>query len=263
MKLFSQIKTHPTTEVALLTRVFTWVAVSFGLICLVAVSAALVVDATGVLKDLGRYNFEVYSMFRATSSAMRRLFYLMISSNVLIMVSFILSLIWLFNWQRASQKMIYSVYFLYILSTGLGFGVFFALLRAIELVAIFGVSTLIFGAMALVGWYAKDLSKLRPFIITAAVLYFVFAMVEVVLYMMGIFSDTIYLIVTLLLTFFVLANSAYQIWVLRRTSEFYRDTLAYQSDFAFRFIAFMSFQILVSYVTLLMTVLRWYLYIRN
>ena len=249
-------------EATIFSSAFGVAAAGFLIICLIGVGVWMTVDATGVLKGYGtgKYDWSMYKNMTGDSKV-ALIGKISIASMVLIMLSFVLRMIWAFRFQRASKVFIYTVFTVYILAQGLGFGILFTLWRAQELFIIFGVAGSMFGIMAFAGYKAKDLSRLGVFLFYASIGLMVLAGISLIMFFTGVYDNTMVFIITIVTGVLTLLYTMYDVWILRKFSE--NEGLAYDEDMRFRLIMFFGFRLLTDIVHMIWTMARLLRFFRN
>ena len=245
-----------TKEASIFTKAFTWAGVSFLLICLLGIITWLVADPLGTLQGLGTKKFDwsnVYNL-RAMSNITR----ISMFSIGLIFVSGIMRLVWWFRFNTASKAFIYTNYVIYIVAQGLGFGLLFTTWRAQEIMSIFGVAGLGFLAMAWAGYIAKDLSKMAPFLIMASLFMMILTLPMVILSFTT-NLDNLWFLWTIGIGILTLLFIMFDVWQLRKTSEFIVASGGTDELTEFRIISWFGFRLLSDMVQLVWVMARLYM----
>ena len=251
-----------TKETTIFTKAFGVAAFGFILISLIGVIVWLSVDASGLLRDISNKKFD-WSMYKNMqgSDKMAMLGKISIAAMALIMISFVLRIIWAFRFRTAGKFFIYSVFSIYIVAQGLGFGILFTLWRAQDLLIIFGVAGGMFAVMSFAGYKAKDLSRMGIYLFYATIGLLVLSAISMILYFTGIYDNVLIFIIILGSGVITLLYTMYDVWLLKKFSR--TQGLNYDDDMRFRIIMFFGFRLLTDLVQLVWTVARLLRYFRN
>lgn len=246
-----------TKEATIFTKSFTWAGVSFLLICLLGLATWSVADPAGVLKGLGNKRFDWANVYNL--KAMSNITKISMFSIGLIFVSGIMRMVWWFRFNTASKTFIYSNYAIYIIAQGLGFGLLFTTWRAQEIMTIFGIAGLAFLAMAWAGYIAKDLSKMAPFLIMGSVFMMIITIPMVILSFTGIVSGNLWFVWTIGMGFLTLLFIMFDVWQLKKTSEFITASGGTDELTEFRIVTWFGFRLLSDMVQLVWIMARIYM----
>lgn len=263
MNLFHKLSKHSkvhNAEQSLLTSVFIWAGLSLLGVFAIGMICWSIMLSSGVLAVLGdaRFNWNIYSeLTKGQEGSLRMLGILSVTGSVLILLSWILRLIWVFRFNTVSKQFIMFTYATFIIGQGIGFGFLFATWNAPDLLAIFGITGALFGVMALVGIFAKNLSGLLPYLIGGAIMVFFLAMLNMILYFSGVYNNFLTFIVLTFSGLLALGYIAFDVWWIKRTSEVYKEHFL-DKDSRFRLVAFFAFQLLTDIIWLLWVVIRLY-----
>ena len=241
-------------EKKILTKAFMVAGAGFAAIFGLAILVWFILDPSGVIKDqlknAERFDFSMYS---GTWNLLARLS--MISFGG-IMVSSILSLVWMFRIHKSSKAFITTVFFIYITSQGVSFGILFTVWRATELFGIFGVASILFLMMALAGWKAKDLSRMLPFLIFGTIGLMIVGGLMLIFSLTGVFSEKIYGLYIFISALLTLAWIAFDVNWIKRASQNYSGLL--DDDMEYRWVAFFGFRLLSDIISLVWHLIRIY-----
>ena len=251
-----------TKETTIFSRAFGVAALGFILISVIGLMVWLSVDATGLLRGIADKKFD-WSMYNnlGGSDKIDILGKVSIAAMGLIMVSFVLRIIWAFRFRTAGKFFIYSVFTIYIVAQGLGFGILFTLWRAQDLLIIFGVAGGMFALMAFAGYHAKDLSKMGVYLFYAMIGLLVLSTISMILYFTGIYDNTLIFIIVLGSGILTLLYTMYDVWLLKKFSK--NEDLNYDEDMKFRIVMFFGFRLLTDLIQLIWTIARLMRYFRN
>ena len=249
-------------ETTIFTRAFGVAAIGFILISLIGLIVWLTVDATGLLRGIGDKKFD-WSMYKNMqgSDKMAVLGKVSIAAMGLIMVSFVLRIIWAFRFRTAGKFFIYSVFTIYIIAQGLGFGIMFTLWRAQDLLIIFGVAGVMFATMSFAGYKARDLSRMGVYLFYAMIGLMVLSGISMILYFSGVYDSTLIFIIVLGSGVLTLLYTMYDVWLLKKFSQ--NEELQYDEEMKFRIVMFFGFRLLTDIVQMIWTVARLMRFFRN
>ncbi len=252
----SSFSNRRTAEQSLLTSVFIWAGTGLLSIFLVGLIIWSILFYSGLLAPLnnGQFNWGIYDLSNQALQTIRSLSFVGV---ILIILSFFLRLIWIFRVETVSKTFIYFTFTTYIIAQGIGFGFLFSTWNAPELLAIFGITGGLFAVMALVGIFAKNLRGILPFIIFGGITVLFLGLINMILYFSGIYSNTLIFLVMTLSGLLALAYIAFDIWWIKRTSEFYKNSFT-DPDSRFRLVSFFAFQLLTDFIWLFWIVIRFY-----
>lgn len=268
MNLFHKLSNRYQTrnvEQTILTSVFTWAGLALLAVFGVGLISWAIIDSTGALSVIKgrRFDWEIYRQLNGEAqTAISRIGVLSIVGMVLIFASWILRMIWIFRFEKVSKMFIYITFALFIVGQGTGFGILFATWNAPDLLAIFGITGGLFVSMAIIGWFARNLSGMLPFLIVGFITLSVLSLLNLILYFSGVYSDKLTFLIIILSGFLALAYIAFDVWLIKRTSEIYQNYFLNQ-DFRFKLVSFLAFQLLTDFIWLLWTVVRLYSRIKN
>lgn len=264
-KLTSRSQFH-TKEQSILTSVFSYAGISFLSVCAIGFAVWGMIASSGLLKVLGngRFNWDIYRQIASQNpSAVKTIGYLSMIGGVLIILSFILRIFWIFRFDRVSKPFIYTVYASFIIGQGVGFGFLFASWNAPDLIAIFGITGGLFAVMAITGYFAKNLRGMIPFLVVGGLAVFVLAMINTILYASGIYNDKLTFLFLTLSGIMAFLYIMFDVWWIKRTNDSFSQAAFMDKDDRFRLVAFFAFQLLTDFIWLLWTVARIYARIRK
>ncbi len=247
----------------IMSRAFLMAGTGFLLIMLIGFITKEVVDASGIVKSElhslrgSRLNMSIYKSIEGTGEYVR-LARLSIASMVLIILSSVLRMVWAFRVSTATKPFIFLAFGAYIAAQGVCFGVLFITWNAIELLGIFGVGGGVFAIMAVIGYFSKDLSPMRPYLIGGSIILFIGSILTIVLYFAGIYSDKLIMIMTLLSLVLFMGFTAYDMWRLKRTSE-WAEVHGMDDVMRFRIAAYFGFRLLSDLIAIIWVIVRIYI----
>lgn len=254
--IFSRTPTRIQSN-SLLRKSFLTAGLLFAAVCLIGFLTKLIIDQTGAISSaISSSRFDA-SFFKISSAEANKIKVVFGLGSMLILVSSVLTLFWVFRIERASKAFIVINYVVFALGQGIGFGSLFMVFKAFELIAIFGIAGGIFLAMAGVGFLIKDGTKLWPFMVVGLVASLIIGLVSMGLYFAGIYNDTLIMLSTILTGAMTCLYIVFDIWYIRVSDQFYR--LQGDTDSEFRIVAFMGFRLASDLITLVWTVARFYL----
>ena len=154
----------------------------------------------------------------------------------------------MFRINRASKPFIFITFGIYIVAQGLGFGILFTILKAIELITIFAIGGGIFIAMAAAGYLAKNLMGMAPFLIAGTIVIILSSLIAMILYFAGIYSDVFIMIITFGSGVLFAAYTAFDVNMIKLSSQYNNLT---EDDDHFRLVMFFGFKLLIDLISLI------------
>ena len=257
----AKLNTNVINEKTFLRKSFLVAGIGFFSICLIGLIVNFIVDGSGILKEeldsSSRFNFSMYKKMKL-AGALSRLARISVFGMGLIVISTVLNLVWAFRALKASKGFIYTTFSIYVLSQGIGFGTLFLTWKAIDLIAVFGIASAMFLIMATIGYTSKNLLPLGKWLIIGSLFAFVFGIIGVILYLAGAYSETFSLIIYSLFGFLVLGWIAFDVWSIKRTSQYAASVGGFDEVIEFRLIMWSGFKLLSDFVALIWIIAHFY-----
>jgi FtsH-binding integral membrane protein len=176
----------------------------------------------------------------------------------------ILSIYWQFRFLKVSNTFMYVVFGVYILAQGFGFGILFTTWNAIELIGIFAIGGGLFTAMGTYGYFAKDLSSWGRILSIYGLTIFVMWLISFLLIYLGIINaKASYSMFTIAFGILFLGYTAYDVWLLKKTSQWQEATGNLNEEMEYRLTLFFGFRLLVDLIGLIWIVVRFVIMSRN
>ncbi len=269
MNLIKKIKSRSrfhTNEQSVITSVFSYAGFSFLSICAIGLAVWGILGGIGLLDILGdrRFDWNIYRQIASQNpGALKTLGFLSIIGIILLLLSWILRIIWIFRYDRVSKPFIYTVYTAFIIGQGVGFGFLFATWNAPDLLAIFGISGGLFAIMAVAGYFSKNLRGMLPFMIIGIIAVFFLMIINTILLLSGVYSSQINFWILTLMTVLSLMYIMFDLWWIKRTNEAFNRAAFVDKDDRFRIVAFLAFQLLTDFIWLFWNIVRMYARIKN
>lgn len=211
--------------------------------------------------SVGRGRFSTTFMDnRTTNNDAKILFYIVVIGGAASILSFVLTIVWMFRIMKSGKVFIYVTFITSIVAQGIGFGSLFSAFQAPELLAILGIAGGLFLSMAAVGWFVKDASKMMPYLMVGTIIIMLMSAVSIILYFVGVYNDTFFMMLTIFSGVLTLAWIVFDIWSIKRTSQWMEMNRGTVDDLDyFRLLAFFSFKLFSDLIGLVWTVARIYL----
>lgn len=246
-------------ENSLLKKSFAVAAIGFLLVCAIGYLTSHIVDSTGIIRRTvndSRFDFSMYQSLKETNE-MAKLAKLSIAGIVIILISSILNIFWSFRYNVASKPFVIICLSLFIIGQGIGFGMLFVTWNAADLLIVFGIAGGLFGIMAIIGFFSKNLMPLGKVLFMASIAVIIMASIAGILYATGVYNDTFIMFIWVFTGFLTLAYTAFDVWWIKQhglMQSGYGD----DKEMEFRLVAFFGFRLLSDLISLIWTVARIY-----
>ena len=251
-----------TVKPTLLRKSFLIAGIAFAITTVIGLVVSFwlksVFDSSGLLSGK-RFDTGFISKRNDLGSETAKLFKFLIAGGIISIFSSIITLVWMFRILKAGKLFIYVAFASSILSQGIGFGMLFTIFNAMELLSIFGIGGGLFLIMAMAGYMAKDLSSMRPFLIAGTIAVMALSLVSVIMYFAGVYSDTFYMMLVIGMGILTLAWTMFDVWTIKRTSEYYEMNGSSDDMMQFRLQSFFGFKLFTDLVAIIWTIARIYM----
>lgn len=243
-----------TSETKLLGKSFAFAGVGFLLIMLIGIiTSAVVRQVTGLGSGVAFDWDGIYG-----PKAMRLYLQLTIVASLTIIVSSVLSIVWLFRFMKSSKTFIFIMMSTYVIGQGIGFGLLFTIWNASELISIFGVATLLFASMSIFGLTSKKIANMGRFLFVATMAFLAASLFSFIFYWIGLYSNTLIIVMNIVGGLLMMLYTAWDVHRIKKMQEYLDVSGNTDKVMQFRLVAWFGFRLLSDFITMIWYLMRLY-----